>query len=97
MPIETIKKIKNSLHYQFIRKTNYLKWLARTIGKKKEGFVVKKIQGSLMYLSTKDRGISYDLIIDGIREPKRICLTFKPFASKSSSPTRDFSTCSRFR
>jgi len=68
MPLKTLKKTKDYLHYNYIRKTNYLKWIVRTMDKGKKDFVVRNIQGNLMHLSTKDRGISYDLIIDGIRE-----------------------------
>lgn len=61
--------MKNFLHYQFIRKTNFLKWVYRAKIKNRDKYIIKNVQGSKMLLNTRDRGISYDLIIDGIREP----------------------------
>ncbi len=39
------------------------------VNETKDSFVLKTIQNNLMLLSIKDKGIQYDLIVDGIREP----------------------------
>lgn len=44
----------------------------RTVPKLKEGYVIKNILGSKMYLDTFDEGICRDLIIDGIREASQV-------------------------
>lgn len=52
-----IRLIKNNLKYRMIYLRN---------GK----YITKDIEGSLMKIRKKDKGLSYDLIVDGVREPQ---------------------------
>lgn len=61
------KLVKISLLQVEKKKRNlYISYLAR---RNKGKLVLKEVQGSLMYLNTDDKGVSADLLIDGIREP----------------------------
>ena len=59
------------------RLTNFIKFRKKLIQDRDSylkqttnSFVLKEIQGSKMLLNTKDKGIHYDLIVNGIREPQ---------------------------
>lgn len=62
-----IVRVIKFLAFQFIFGTRNIKFILLKI---KNNILIKKVQGSKMYLDLNDKGISKDLAMDGIREPE---------------------------
>lgn len=61
------KKIKNFLLFKYISAKRSMKYKYLKI-RSKDGFLLKEVQGSKMLLDLNDKGISFELALDGIRE-----------------------------
>lgn len=64
-----IVRIIKFLIFRFILSIRYIEFFLLKI-KANNGIIIRKVQGSKMYLDLKDEGISKDLALDGIREPE---------------------------
>ena len=64
-----ILRIIKFLVFRFILSTRCIRFFLLKI-KSSNNILIRKVQGSKMYLNLKDKGISKDLALDGIREPE---------------------------
>ncbi|MBI2135145.1 FkbM family methyltransferase [Candidatus Woesearchaeota archaeon] len=64
-----IVRVIKFLAFRLILGIRHIKFLLLKI-KAKNSIIIRNVQGSKMYLNLKDRGISKDLALDGIREPE---------------------------